>query len=145
MNSPNPTQTVLATGVFDVLHIEHIRFLAAAKMQGDRLMVGLETDVRVRKIKGPGRPINSEQVRLEQIRALKFVDEAFLLPEKFDEYDDWLDFMQAIKPNVYAVSAHSSHLATKGEICTRLGIRLAIVRPHDPGVSTTLLLEKMKR
>lgn len=135
---------VLVTGVFDVLHIEHIRFLAAAKMQGDRLKVGIETDARVRKIKGPNRPINAEQVRLEQIRALRFVDEAFLLPEKFDEYRDWWEFMRAVKPDVYAVSAHSLHLPTKSKICKDLGITLAMVRPHDPSVSTSILLEKMK-
>ena len=64
MTSNNKQTTVLATGVFDVLHIEHIRFLAAAKQQGDRLIVGVESDVRVRAMKGPGRPLHDEQVRL---------------------------------------------------------------------------------
>lgn len=137
--------TVLATGVFDLLHVEHIRFLAAAKQRGDRLLVGIETDKRVRQIKGPGRPINPEAVRVEQIKGLKFVDEAFLLPERFDKYEDWLGLMERIRPDVYAVSAHTLHLETKEAICKQVGARLAVVRPHDPSVSTTLLLEKLKK
>lgn len=136
---------VLATGVFDVLHVEHIRFLAAAKQQGDYLIVGVETDVRVRKIKGSGRPINHEEVRLEQVKALKFVDEAFLLPSKFDSYSDWLGFLEDTRPNIYAVSGHTAHLDTKKSICDQVGTRLVVVRPHDPSVSTTLLLEKLKK
>lgn len=135
---------VLVTGVFDILHIEHIRFLEVAKKQGGKLLVGVETDARVKQIKGPNRPINNQEVRLEQVRAIKFVDEAFLLPEKFNEYKDWWELMKTINPEMYAVSAHSAHLATKKEICQKLGIRLAIVRPHNPDISTTILLEKMK-
>jgi cytidyltransferase-like protein len=145
MESENKRVVVLATGVFDVLHIEHIRFLAAAKQQGDYLKVGVECDVRVRQIKGAGRPINPEAVRLEQVRSVKFVDEAFLLPERFDRYEDWLELMKQIQPDVYAVSGHTSHLDTKKAICERVGTRLVVVRPHDPSISTTLLLEKLKK
>lgn len=136
---------MLATGVFDLLHVEHIRFLAAAKQQGDRLLVGVETDVRVRRLKGPGRPINSQEMRLEQVAALKFVDEAFLLPERFDAYEDWLALMKNLRPDIYAVSAHTEHLDTKEAICRLVGTRLAVVRPHDPSISTSLLVEKMKK
>jgi D-glycero-beta-D-manno-heptose 1-phosphate adenylyltransferase len=145
MKSDKQEIVVLATGVFDLLHVEHIRFLAAAKQQGDRLIVGVETDRRVQTLKGPGRPLHSQLVRLEQVQAVKFVDQAFLLPEIFDTYDDWFALMEDIRPDIYAVSAHTSHIDTKKQICDALGVKLLVVRPHDPSVSTTLLLEKAKR
>lgn len=145
MKLNNKKILVLVTGVFDIIHIEHLRFLAAAKQQGDRLMVGIETDKRVRLIKGRGRPINSEVVRLEQLKAVKFVDEVFLLPDQFNTYEDWLGLMEQIKPDIYAVSAHTLHLETKQAICEQVGARLVVVRPHDPSVSTSVLLEKLKK
>ena len=137
-------KVVLVTGVFDVLHIEHIRFLEAAKREGDWLVVGIETDKRVRRIKGAGRPIYPEMIRAEQVRAIKWVDQVFVLPEKFDSYDDWLKLVKKIRPKVYAVSGGSEHLETKQQICDLVGTKLTVVRPRNLQVSTTLLLEKLK-
>jgi len=58
---------VLVTGVFDIFHSEHKVFLQKAKQAGDILLVGIESDVRVTQIKGPGRPINSQQKRQQRV------------------------------------------------------------------------------
>lgn len=130
---------VLATGVFDILHIEHIRFLTKAKAAGDRLIVGLETDTRVRQLKGAGRPINSQVVRMEQIAALKPVDQAFLLPDQFSTQSDWETFMAELHPDIYAASSHSSHLENKQNICRSNGIQFKIVHDFNREFSTTQL------
>lgn len=136
-------KVVLATGVFDLLHLEHLRFLTKAKAAGDKLIVGLETDARVRRIKGSHRPVNSAKIRLEQLRALAAVDLAFVLPQQFSRQEDWINFMTALKPDLYAVSSHTAHLANKRLICRRLGITCRVVHRFNPTVSTSLLLRSL--
>ncbi|HEV2405473.1 MAG TPA: adenylyltransferase/cytidyltransferase family protein, partial [Ktedonobacterales bacterium] len=70
---------VVVTGVFDVLHIGHLRFLEAARALGDALIVGIESDERVRRWKGPRRPVQGEADRLALVGALRVVDETFLI------------------------------------------------------------------
>lgn len=79
---------VLVTGVFDVLHKEHVAFLKKAKALGGTLYVGLESDVRVSALKGPTRPVNSEKVRKENIEKLGIADTVFILPEQFSRPED---------------------------------------------------------
>jgi cytidyltransferase-like protein len=134
----------LATGVFDLLHIEHIRFLNAAKKCGSHLLVGLETDARVKSIKGDNRPYNPQEIRLEQVANLKAVDHAFLLPAHFSNQDDWIKLMKAIQPNVYAISSHTSYQENKRFICNQLDIQLKIVHPHNPNISTSKLIASKK-
>lgn len=136
-------KVVLATGVFDLLHIEHIRFLTKAKAAGNKLIVGLESDARVRSIKGHSRPVNSQKIRLEQINALHLVDHAFILPHQFSTQSDWENFMIALKPDLYAVSSHTSYQANKKAICQKLGITFKIVHHHNPHHSTSLLIAKL--
>lgn len=67
--------TVWSNGCFDILHAGHIALLEHAKSQGDRLVVGLDTDERVKKSKGNSRPINTLENRLRVLSSIKFVDE----------------------------------------------------------------------
>lgn len=145
MKSSKNNSLVLVTGVFDILHIEHLRFLIAAKKLGHQLIVGIETDERVKKIKGANRPINSQQIRLEQLSALKPVDKVILLPSSFDTYQLWYAFMSKLSPDFYAVSSHTKHLDIKQQICDQLGIKLVIVSQHNPNISTSGLLDKITR
>lgn len=137
----NHQTIVLATGVFDLLHPEHQNFLARAKAAGDRLIVGLETDARVKTLKGSHRPNQSQNLRLHKVKALPHVDFAFLLPKKFDTPADWLGLLHRLKPNIYAVSSHTTHLQTKRVLCAQAGVKLKIVHRHNPTVSTTILLK----
>lgn len=90
--------TVLVTGVFDVLHLEHEYFLRQAKALGGRLVVGIESDLRVKKLKGPDRPINAQATRCQNLRDLGIADEVFVLPEQFNTSDDHRALLQKIKP-----------------------------------------------
>lgn len=65
---------VFTNGVFDLIHIGHVRYLAAARAQGDLLVIGLNSDASVRRIKGPNRPITPQRERAEILLALRCVD-----------------------------------------------------------------------
>lgn len=135
-------QLVLATGVFDLLHQEHHNFLTQAKQAGDLLVVGVETDSRVTQMKGPGRPINPQASRLRALNQLNVADYTFLLPAQFNTQADWETFIDQLRPDIYAVSSHTSHLKNKRLIMKKYGGRVKIVHQHNPAVSTTQLLKK---
>jgi len=67
-------KVVFTNGCFDLLHVGHVRYLAEAKAQGDLLVVGINSDESVKKLKGESRPIQSEQDRAEILAALASVD-----------------------------------------------------------------------
>jgi len=133
---------VLVTGVFDILHDEHVKFLKKAKSLGGQLIVGLESDARVRNIKGEGRPVNLQAIRQKNLQALKISDQVIILPEKFDSPDDHLRFLQKIKPNILAVSSHTAHLEEKRQLMAEIGGIVVVAHHHNPKVSTTLSLKK---
>src|SRR5690606_35600971 len=117
---------------FDILHPEHIRFLPKAKAEGDQLIVGLKTDERVKQIKGPHRPIHTLALRLEQIDALKVVDRAFALPVQFSSQHDWESFLDQLRPDLYAVSSHTSWLKNKQQLCDKYNVELKVVHQFNP-------------
>lgn len=88
-------QVVFTNGCFDLLHVGHVRYLKEAKKQGDILVVGVNTDASVKRLKGPLRPIQIEQDRAEILAALECVDFVTL----FDE-DTPLNLIKALKPQV---------------------------------------------
>lgn len=143
MTKAKKDKLVLVTGVFDVIHIEHLRFLKKAKERGDKLIVGIESDKRVREIKGHERPVNDQRVRQEQLEALRWVDGVIILPEQFGCQKDWEDLLKVIKPDVYAVSSHTSYIANKQATCERLGIEFTIVHEFNPHYSTSTMLNKL--
>ncbi len=133
---------VFVTGVFDILHEEHVFFLQKAKDSGDVLVVGVESDVRVRKIKGEGRPIQKQKDRFAALLELECVDSAFVLPEKFSSPDDHKLLISLINPDILAVSSHTAHLDKKRAIVENFGGRVEVVHQHNPKVSTTIKLEQ---
>ena len=132
---------VLVTGVFDLLHVEHKNFLRKAKQVGDVLVVGVESDVRVRKLKGKNRPINSQEVRVANIKELRLADEVFVLPEKFDSPEDHKELIGLIRPDFLAVSSSSPRIKEKKKIMRSKGGRVIVVHKHNPNVSTTQIIE----
>jgi rfaE bifunctional protein nucleotidyltransferase chain/domain len=131
---------VLVTGVFDVLHQEHVEFLTKAKGVGDFLMVGLESDVRVKKMKGEDRPINNEVTRVKNLASLSIADWVFLLPEKFDNPLDREKLIIQLQPDILAVSSHTNHLDKKRAIMEKFGGQLLVVLKHNPQVSSTIII-----
>lgn len=132
---------VLATGVFDLLHQEHINFLTKAKQSGDFLVVGLESDIRVKHLKGDNRPVNNQTRRAQNLQQLGFVDMVFILPDQFNTLSEREALIEAIHPDILAVSSHTLHLPTKRKILRKFGGRVKIVHSHNPQISSSQLLE----
>jgi len=86
---------VFTNGCFDILHRGHIYYLSRARALGDILVVGLNTDTSVSKLKGPGRPLNDEQARAEVLGGLAFVDHIILFSEETP-----LKLISHLKPDV---------------------------------------------
>jgi len=93
---------VMATGTFDILHLGHIYFLKEAKKLGDKLAVVVATDSTVRHLKHE--PVNPEEIRLELIKELKVVDEAYLGHE-----EDMYEIVEELKPDIIALGFDQVH------------------------------------
>ncbi len=86
---------VFTNGCFDILHVGHLRYLKNARELGTSLVIGLNSDESVRKLKGPNRPIHNESERSEMLMGLKCVDNVFIFEE-----DTPLNLIKTIKPDV---------------------------------------------
>ena len=86
---------VFTNGCFDVLHRGHIYYLSRARELGDLLVLGLNSDESVTRLKGPGRPVNQQQARAEVLGGLAFVDHIVIFPE-----DTPLNLINAVRPHV---------------------------------------------
>jgi D-beta-D-heptose 7-phosphate kinase/D-beta-D-heptose 1-phosphate adenosyltransferase len=132
-------QTIAMTnGCFDLLHPGHIASLRAARQEGDCLVVGLNSDVSVRLLKGPQRPIVNETGRAEMLAALEFVDYVVL----FDE-QHVTRLVQDVSPDVLVKAASYSQDEVVGHDLVAPGGRVVLV-PFDPQYSTTQLIAQIQ-
>ncbi|MDY6988228.1 MAG: D-glycero-beta-D-manno-heptose 1-phosphate adenylyltransferase [Thermodesulfobacteriota bacterium] len=127
---------VFTNGCFDLLHIGHVQYLKAAKAQGDILVVGLNSDSSVRKIKGPNRPVVPENERAEVLAALACVDMVTIFEER-----DPLTTIGTIVPDVLVKGADWAEDAIVGrDVVEAAGGRVVRV-PLTAGASTTRVIE----
>ncbi|RMD54027.1 MAG: D-glycero-beta-D-manno-heptose 1-phosphate adenylyltransferase [Nitrospirae bacterium] len=126
---------VFTNGCFDIIHIGHVRYLYEAKKLGDILIVGLNTDRSVSIIK-PGRPIISEEQRMEVLASLEMVDYVTL----FDE-ETPIELIKAIKPDVLVKGADWAIEDIVGREIAKEVYRI----PYVEGISTTSIIEKIVR
>ena len=133
---------VFTNGCFDLLHVGHVRYLLAARALGDALLVAVNGDASVRVLKGPTRPINSEQDRAEVLAALACVDHLVLFhTERVSE------IVRAIRPHIYAKGGdYTVDSLDPGErtALAEVGAEIRIL-PLVPGKSTTAMIEKSGR
>ena len=118
-------RVVLANGCFDLLHVGHVRYLSAARGLGDALVVGLNSDVSVRRLKGPGRPVIPADERAELIGALASVDlvvvfdddsaEALIARLRPDVHAKGTDYTEESVPERAAVLAAGGRVAIAGD------------------------------
>lgn len=116
---------VLANGVFDLLHVGHVRYLGAARALGDVLVVALNSDASVRRLKGQGRPIMSAAERAELVAALRPVDAVVVFEEdtvdrvvgalRPDVQAKGTDYTEATVPERAAVLAAGGRVAIAGD------------------------------
>jgi D-glycero-beta-D-manno-heptose 1-phosphate adenylyltransferase len=122
---------VFANGVFDLLHVGHVRYLEAASAEGDLLVVGINSDSSTRKLKGPGRPILTERARATLVAALKSVNYVVV----FDELDV-NSLLKELQPDVHAKGTdYTADSVPERKLAALLGIRVAIV--GDPKQHST--------
>jgi D-beta-D-heptose 7-phosphate kinase/D-beta-D-heptose 1-phosphate adenosyltransferase len=90
-------KTVMVNGTFDILHPGHISLLNTARSYGDYLIVAIDTDRRVKELKGPDRPINNQLFRRIMLSNIKAVD----LVELFDSKEELIELMKRYQPDIY--------------------------------------------
>lgn len=131
---------VLVGGVFDILHLGHVRFLEKAKQQGDFLFLFLESDESVRKLKGRDRPLNPQEDRAEVLAALNYVDFVIKLKGvlKNKDYDR---ITTLISPDVMATTARDSYISHKVRQAKLVGAKLKIVVKRLKNKSTSKILK----
>lgn len=137
LQSENKT-IVLAGGVFDILHIGHVKFLEKAKQRGDILFVLLESDDNVKRLKGKNRPINSQKNRAIILAALYAVDYVVLFPMlKTDaEYDK---VISQIRPSIIATTAKDPNILHKRRQANQISGKVVNVLKRISDQSTTRL------
>lgn len=126
---------VLANGCFDLFHVGHIRYLAGAKALGDVLIVGINSDEQVKKLKGANRPFIPENERAEIVSALRFVDYVTIFPEA-----TVTELLRAIRPDFHAKGTdYTTETVPEREIVKEYGGRVAIVGDPKNHSSTELI------
>ena len=131
---------VFTNGVYDLLHPGHVRYLQAARAEGDALIVGVNSDRSVRALKGPHRPVHPQDERAELIAALACVDAAVV----FDQ-DTPHEIITALQPDVLVKGADwpADQIVGRDVVEARGG---RVVRVHVvPGHSSTQLIERMRQ
>ena len=129
---------VLANGCFDVLHVGHVRYLAGARELGDVLVVGVNSDEQVARLKGPGRPILPENERAEIVAALESVTYVTVFSEPTVE-----ELLLTLKPDVHAKGTdYTEDSVPERDVVRSYGGRVAIVGdPKDH--STSAILDRL--
>ena len=133
-------KVVFTNGCFDILHAGHVTYLEVAKAQGDVLVLGLNTDESVRRLKGPERPINSELDRAKVVGALKAVDYVVLFGEQTAE-----TVIAEVKPDVYVKGGdYTLDTLPEAKIVQSYGGKVAFIDMVE-GRSTTNIINKIKK
>lgn len=134
----NYNKIVFTNGVFDILHIGHLKLLKEAKENGDFLIVGINSDKSVRKLKGKNRPIKSEEDRKKILESIKYVDYVFV----FDELNV-NSYLELIKPDLYVKgSDYDLSNLSEGNLIKELGIKTLFIE-FEKNKSTSMYIEKI--
>jgi len=128
-------RVVLANGCFDLLHVGHLRYLQDAASRGDRLVVAINTDASVRRLKGEARPFMPAEERAELLAGLACVDRVF----PFDE-TDLEATLRALRPDVHAKGTdYTAESVPEAAVDRELGIEVAICGDPKTRSSSELL------
>jgi len=113
----------LANGLFDILHVGHLRYLEGASLEGDLLIVAINSDESARRLKGPSRPVVPERERAELVAGFSCVDHALLFAE-----DNVERVLHELRPDVHCKGTdYTNETVPEREVAVSLGIRIAIV------------------
>lgn len=136
----NNYDVVFTNGCFDILHRGHVEYLAKAASLGQKLILGLNTDLSVSRIKGPLRPVVNQEARAILLAAMEFIDLVVL----FDEETPY-ELIKLLQPNILVKGSDYKPESIVGyDIVTSSGGRVETIDFVD-GFSTTSLIEKIKK
>jgi D-beta-D-heptose 7-phosphate kinase / D-beta-D-heptose 1-phosphate adenosyltransferase len=131
---------ILTNGCFDILHRGHITYLSRAKSLGDVLVVGVNSDPSVRRLKGPGRPVNSLEDRVEVLAALSCVDHIVVF-----EQDTPIELVATVRPDVFVKGGdYTEATLPEAPVVRKLGGTVHIL-PFIEDRSTTGIIERVRR
>ena len=131
---------VLTNGCFDILHAGHVRYLSSARAVGDCLVLGLNSDASVRRLKGPSRPINNELDRAEVIGALRSVDYDVIFDETTAEA-----LVKDVQPDYYANGVdYSLDSLPEAKAVAECGGKVVFL-PFVEGKSSTKIIQKIEQ
>lgn len=122
--------TVFTNGCFDILHRGHIEYLRQSKGLGDRLIVGLNSDASVRRLKGESRPINNQEDRATLLKALRFVDEVVIF-----NADTPIDLITMLRPDIITKGGDYKPEDVVGNALAKV-----VILPYLENYSTTRLV-----
>ncbi len=132
-------KVVFTNGCFDILHLGHVEYLSRARDLGDILILGLNTDRSVKKIKGKNRPVNNEEARALLLASLACVDAVVL----FDEETPY-DLIKTVQPNILVKgSDYKPHEIVGSDIVLKGGGKIETIDFLE-GYSTTSIIDKLK-
>ena len=130
---------IFTNGCFDILHPGHIRYLKEAKKFGDILIVALNSDKSVRRLKGKNRPVFSENDRVEILSSLEFVDYIIIFNELSPK-----KLILSLKPDIQVKGGdYKEEEVLEKETMEKIGGRVIIV-PYYKGYSTTEIINKLR-
>lgn len=132
-------RVVFTNGVFDLLHPGHVDVLLGARQKGDALVVGVNSDASVRRLKGPDRPVRSEGERAYVLAALEAVDAVTLF-----EQDTPLELVRLLQPDVIVKGGDYSPDTVVGAAEVRARGGEVVIIPLTPGHSTTSTIERLR-
>lgn len=137
---PSGKKVVFTNGCFDILHVGHVTYLAAAKLLGDILVVAVNTDESVRRLKGESRPLNTTDDRMTMLAALESVDVVFAFGE-----DTPLDSIRTINPDILVKGGdYTIDTIVGSDYVLQQGGKVLTI-PLVPNKSTTLILDKLNK
>jgi len=141
MHKAKGKKIVLVGGCFDVLHQGHVKFLKKARSEGDILILLLESDENIKKLKGDNRPINTFEIRSKKLESLGFID---LIVELSDSPNDeyYYNLTKLIKPDIIALTKNDPLTQKKKDQAELVGGKIVVVMNRDEAYSSTNIINK---
>ncbi|MCK4852148.1 MAG: D-glycero-beta-D-manno-heptose 1-phosphate adenylyltransferase, partial [Candidatus Omnitrophica bacterium] len=125
-------------GCFDVLHLGHVRYLRSAKQECDVLIVGVNSDDSVRRLKGEGRPVNNERARMEVLAAVEYVDIVTLFAEDTPE-----TLIESLTPQILFKGGDWNEDSVAGARHVKSRGGKVRILPYEEGYSTTDIITRL--
>ena len=133
----NGKKVVFTNGCFDIIHKGHITYLELARRLGDFLIIGLNSDISVTKLKGPNRPINQETIRAINLLKLDYVDAVTIFTEETPQ-----EIIEELRPDFLVKGGDYEPENIVGADCVRSDGGQVVILPFISGQSTTNIIEK---